>query len=356
MPRCAHLPGPPPALLPERWQASVDLRPLDRPHPTDPTRGHIVLSPDDAAWARHKDRTLRTDRARCCPPAHTGDAVLRALADTLIGVLTTEHPDTFTLHDDTLEDARSGLAVDRTTGDVRVTGRSPAPGWDEVREGWARLERPAPGPARVADAIARLVPEDLVLMTVAPDRECAAWLHVCAPSGWCPASKAGHGFDTIHRPVPHSDRLRSLGPGLMHAACVRGPFVRWTWGLHPHDALDHHPTRQAAHPAAPLPLDDPEAWARAWHLRWERQTLCPVLTAEAALFTIRVFQAPLAHTGLSAAQAKRLHDTLASMDRDVLAYKGLTHARGPLMAWLAARSRDSALPPRGPALSPDGGG
>ena len=36
--------------------------------------------------------------------------------------------------------------------------------------------------------------------------------------------------------------------------------------------------------------------------------------------------------------ARKLHDSMASMSQEVLAYKGLLPAREPLLAWLARRA------------------
>jgi hypothetical protein len=57
-----------------------------------------------------------------------------------------------------------------------------------------------------------------------------------------------------------------------------------------------------------------------------------------AVFTIRVMLQPLDEAVAGAAEARRLHDALASMSDAVLAYKGLAPARERLLAWLAARS------------------
>jgi len=48
--------------------------------------------------------------------------------------------------------------------------------------------------------------------------------------------------------------------------------------------------------------------------------------------------APLTTAVDTPGKARRLHDSLASMSAAVLAYKGLTPAREPLMHWLAQRA------------------
>ena len=47
---------------------------------------------------------------------------------------------------------------------------------------------------------------------------------------------------------------------------------------------------------------------------------------------------PLAQAVHSPEQARRMHDSLASMSQAVLDYKNLSAAREPLLRWLASRS------------------
>ena len=56
------------------------------------------------------------------------------------------------------------------------------------------------------------------------------------------------------------------------------------------------------------------------------------------MFTIHVSLTPLTQALNNATQARQLHDALASMSEAVLAYRGLTDARGRLLEWLQARA------------------
>jgi dimethylamine monooxygenase subunit A len=47
---------------------------------------------------------------------------------------------------------------------------------------------------------------------------------------------------------------------------------------------------------------------------------------------------PLAHAMASPQRARQLHDAIASMSPDVLAYRNLTTVREPLLAWLSRRA------------------
>ena len=77
---------------------------------------------------------------------------------------------------------------------------------------------------------------------------------------------------------------------------------------------------------------------RCW-LRAERQTFFPVGAGTSqAVFTIRVMLQPLREAIAAPGAARKLHDSMASMSQEVLAYKGLLPAREPLLAWLARRA------------------
>jgi hypothetical protein len=60
-----------------------------------------------------------------------------------------------------------------------------------------------------------------------------------------------------------------------------------------------------------------------------------------AVFTIRVDSEPLVDALATVADARRLHDSLASMSAAVLAYRGLAPVRDRLLDWLARRASGS---------------
>jgi hypothetical protein len=60
------------------------------------------------------------------------------------------------------------------------------------------------------------------------------------------------------------------------------------------------------------------------------------------VFTILVDVQPLATVLHDAARAQALHDAIATMSPAVLAYRGLTGVREPLLAWLQQRACASA--------------
>ena len=210
---------------------------------------------------------------------------------------------------------------------------------------------------RLADALALAVQEDLVVMAgatgdaragdhvpprpgpterSAPDARApdaptprdgrAELLHVCFPSSWDPAARAGAGFAALHAPVPHSETLRAASGRVVRAMVAKGPFVRYVWSLAPDDALDRNPRRAPALP----PVTDP---ARLW-FRVERQTVMPLPVSGRALFTIRVYRAPLPEVLDTPDRRRTLASALRSMDAALLAYKGVGGLREPLLAYL----------------------
>ncbi|MGY8905015.1 MAG: heme-dependent oxidative N-demethylase subunit alpha family protein [Burkholderiales bacterium] len=183
------------------------------------------------------------------------------------------------------------------------------------------------------------------------------WLCVCTPSHWNPATKIGHDFAAIHAPVADSAALLAAAPPLL-ARITQGPAAqrywrRQAWTISPSPRYDQHPLRQ---PRAPWPTQttrpaSPAATSNSAHhfasqcwLRWECQTLQPVLhpdcsTSTQTLFSIRVGLLPLTQAVQQPWQAKRLADSLASMSDAVLTYKNLLPARAALLAWCATLAR-----------------
>ena len=114
-------------------------------------------------------------------------------------------------------------------------------------------------------------------------------------------------------------------------------WERFVWTISPSARYDQHPRR---HQRTPWPQDeDPQAFAAQCWLRAERQVFFPVgQGTRQAVFAIRVMLQPLAEAVQTAAQAVRLHDSLASMSQPVLDYKNLAPAREPLLRWLKSRT------------------
>ena len=177
------------------------------------------------------------------------------------------------------------------------------------------------------DALALALQEDVVVMTRerAGDGGRAAYLNVVAPSGWDPGAHAGSSFARLHAPVPHRAPLDAAAGALVDALVARGPFVRHVWSLAPDGALGRHPRRSA--PAGAVPP------GRLWY-RVERQTTLPVPEADAFVFLIRVYAEPLVRVVADPERRATVAAAVASMDADLLAYKGLVGRRDALLGWL----------------------
>lgn len=161
------------------------------------------------------------------------------------------------------------------------------------------------------------------------------WLCVCAPSHWAPEDKLGLSLAAVHAPVADNALLQAGAAHLVRLATGGERWERWVWTISPSARHDQHPRR---HPLTPWPdTDDPQAFAQACWLRVERQTFLPVPGLRQAVFTIRVQLQPLVQAVRTAAIARRLQGSLASMSDAVLAYKNLAAAKPRLLSWLAFR-------------------
>jgi dimethylamine monooxygenase subunit A len=162
------------------------------------------------------------------------------------------------------------------------------------------------------------------------------WLAVALPSHWAPEDKVGRHFAEVHAPVADNRMLLAASDRL--TALVTGPdrWERFVWTLTGHPRLHAHPRRT-----------DPQRWpatrepqalaAQAW-FRTEHQTFIPLPQARQAIFTIEVEVTPMTLALAQPDRARRVYDAIASMSANVLAYRGLTDVREPLLAWLAQRA------------------
>nr|MBA2721496.1 DUF3445 domain-containing protein [Methylibium sp.] len=189
-----------------------------------------------------------------------------------------------------------------------------------------------PAAQRLAALLSLSLHEDLAIV----DGKTATlpWLAVCLPSHWAPRDKIGRSFAAVHGPVADNATLLAASEHLVRLVCQPTRWERFVWTITPHAGLDRHPTRHA-----------PVAWcesasevATQAHWRTEHQTFIPLTTLQQALFTIHVDVEPLAQAIATPQRATALHAALSTMSDAVLAYRGLSEAREPLLAWLAERA------------------
>lgn len=159
------------------------------------------------------------------------------------------------------------------------------------------------------------------------------WLAVALPSHWAPETKLGRHFTEVHAPVADSEMLRRAAPALLRLATGEERWERFVWNVSDHPRLHAHPARV-----------DPRRWppgfgdfgGPAWW-RTERQTFLPLPARQQAVFTIRVEAQPLAEAINTPARAIALHEAVATMSAEVLAYRRLDGVRDALLAWLHHR-------------------
>jgi hypothetical protein len=206
---------------------------------------------------------------------------------------------------------------------------------DEV----ARCLRGLPAGWRLAGLIALAFAEDFAIVDARDGT--VPWLAVALPSHWAPEEKVGRHFAAVHAPVADNALLVKASDSLVRLVSGAEAEARWerfVWTVTDHPRLHAHP----AHVAHPRWRDTPveHAW---W--RTERQTFIPLPEATGAaqaIFTIEIDVQPLAAAVAEPARAGALHAAIASMSDAVLAYRGLSGVREPLLAWLAARAADTA--------------
>lgn len=160
------------------------------------------------------------------------------------------------------------------------------------------------------------------------------WMAVALPSHWAPEDKVGRHFAEIHAPVADGDLVRRASDALARLVGGDERWERFVWNVTDNPRLHVHPRRT-----------NPERWShepratslpRAW-FRSERQTFIPVPQVNQSVFTIQVDVQPLPEAVPDADRRQRLADAVSSMSPAVLAYRGLTTVREPLLQWLTAR-------------------
>ena len=229
------------------------------------------------------------------------------------------------------------LAVSRSGGAMHcVAGFDPA---DALRAIAAcAADGTALGPGGHPAALELAFEEDLALLDAASGS--VPWMCVCTPSGWAPEEKLGLDLQSIHTPVADIGHLSTAWPHLMALATNGERWERFVWTISRNPHLNQHPKQRHL---ARWPADaDADALAALASFRTERQTFIPLPEQRLAIFTIHVETRPLADAAALPADARQLHDALASMSQSVLAYRGLEGARDRLLTWLRSRASATA--------------
>ena len=210
-------------------------------------------------------------------------------------------------------------------GAVEQTARGRFGLGDEV----ARCLHGLPAVWRLAGLLSLAFAEDFAVVDGRDGR--IPWLAVALPSHWAPEEKVGRHFAEVHAPVADGDLLRKAGEALVRLVTGSEPWERFVWNVTDQPRLHAHPAASTASAGSTPP------WPTRWW-RTERQTFLPLAPQRQALFTIHVDVRRLAAAIDTPARAAALHAAIASMSAAVLAYRGLTAVRAPLLDWLAARA------------------
>lgn len=189
------------------------------------------------------------------------------------------------------------------------------------------------------DAAARLVPEDLALMT--PDPERGGQLvfsagSVCFPNRWDLRSKIGLPLADVHAPVARlNEQLAAPIDRFFERLTPQRSFWRLGWGILEtadwYTPLDGTGTDRPADPAPDHHF-----------LRVERETLRRFPRTGCVLFTIRTYVTPIPVLAGRPDAARRLAELVATMPDDVADYKGLGDAAAGIVDFLRRQSRNSA--------------
>lgn len=293
------------------------------PYRPGPFRVGMDLHPLDMAEWIEIDERLPVDLAekqRLLAERH--DEVLAALPESLAGAqetlaLLTAHlwatfPDVY--------DQRGPHLINRATGGE----------WD-LRDN--RLH-----PLELA---ARLVQEDFCVMS----RDDKSGLYrltgacVCFPSRWRLAEKLGKPINDIHVPVPtYAERLAGAMNRLFERLSVDKPVWRVNWSVVDDPALFQ--PRARPRPAGAPPITADNAGEQLW-LRIERQTLRRLPISQNILFTIRIYNHPLAELANQPGRAAQLAGALQGLDEVMRRYKEMPPILQAALAWLERVAKTS---------------
>lgn len=270
------------------------------------------------------------DDALCAVPGFDARPALDALA----AHAAAEHPQAWQVDGARWRCAGLGWGLD---ADDEPVGDADT-GWPEIGPFLRQIARPW----RRAALLSLAFCEDFAIVDAVSGS--IPWLAVALPSVWAPAEKVGRPFGDVHAPVADAQLIVRAAPQLVKL--VTGPerWERFVWTITPHPRLHAHPRRYPPERWAPALLADASGQALAAQSWWrtERQSFIPVPGAQQAVFCIGVDVQPLTRALAEPARARRVHDALASMSEAVLAYRGLTAARTPLLAWLARQAAGTA--------------
>jgi hypothetical protein len=280
------------------WRLTMGLRPLD------PARW---LEVDGARRSelKLKARLLASDHGRVVAAQPGSEAAGSELLAEIVAYLSRFHPGL-------IRRGAGGTIIETATGVVVDPGR-----------------------LHPVDAAARLVQEDLCVMTDDGSGWILAAASVCFPSRWRLQDKIGRDLLAIHGPVPgYQGSLDRPMRAFFDRLRPERPMWRLNWTLLDSPAL-FQPAAEDRHRTPPdLTHPDRTLWFRV-----ERQTLRRLSERAAVTFTIRTYVTRLDRLVADHPEvAAVMRSTLPTVPADTLAYKGWAGLAAPLLAWLETQA------------------
>lgn len=175
---------------------------------------------------------------------------------------------------------------------------------------------------------AKLVQEDLVLMSASPEGWRLVAASLCFPSAWNLLEKFGKPLHQVHAPVP------GFGTGTRNASMIdrmfdnlrpEQPVMRWNWSLHEDGEL-YHPTSHSGNESR---FGKGDIGGHVF-LRVERQTLRKLPISGDIVFTVRIYLDPLEVLETMPEGGKlamAIDEQLSVFNSDQVKYKGLDGER-----------------------------
>lgn len=181
------------------------------------------------------------------------------------------------------------------------------------------------------EAAARLVQEDLVVMSPRDGQWILTAACVCFPSRWDLTEKVGANLYEIHGPVPHyAERIGDATNTMFSKFTADRPVWRVNWTILDSDEL-FQPTGHVRNAARAVPPVG--EFGDVTFFRTERQTL-RVLPSGDVLFTIRNYVNSLNDLAAKFPEFREnLGLTLATTSHETRGYKGWHPMWDQLMAW-----------------------
>lgn len=189
-----------------------------------------------------------------------------------------------------------------------------------------RLRDPDLHPIELA---ARLIAEDICLLTKSDRGYVLSEACVCFPARWRLKDKIGRNMLAIHAPVPSYASQLAVGVGRFFEALRPGKMAwRANWSI-----VDDPTLFQPERPPSAVEVTERNAFEALW-LRVERQSFVQLPETGTIVFTIRTYVDRLEEVIGDPVTARNLASTIRSTPEDVLRYKHILPFAQPLLARL----------------------